>query len=70
MFPSPPPTLQNPTKYEPLSTPTTSNPPIPKCNICLDPYTNPYRLQCKHTYCKECLVQYVTSKVVVKEVPQ
>lgn len=30
-----------------------------RCSICLDTYTDPKQLQCKHVYCQKCLIKQV-----------
>jgi hypothetical protein len=38
------------------------------CSICLGDITNPFELKCKHTYCKECIVDYIVNKIKISDV--
>ena len=32
-----------------------------KCGICLEPFRNPRRLPCQHSFCEDCLESWITN---------
>ena len=39
-----------------------------ECDICLSPIEESYSLECKHQYCKDCILDYLVNKITNAEV--
>jgi len=56
-------TLKNEKKIE-----IKKEPEIKECEICLGELTNTYKLDCKHSFCRDCLEEYINNKINNSEI--